>query len=89
MSKYEWHKLRSVLIKRHNIHVKRSISKLRISVRGSNNNISTYQQISVLKYCLIDTNDSIVIALEKQAFYWFDLGYFGDKTQAIASIPDS
>lgn len=88
MSKHEWHKLRSVLIQRHNIHVKRSVSKLRASTK-ENNNAAISKQIDVLKYCLIDTNDSINIALEKQVFYWFDLGYFGDKIQAIASVPDS
>lgn len=87
MSKYEWHKLRSVLIKRHNIHIKRSISKLKLSAK-QNNNAATSLQIDVLKHCLIDSNDSINIALEKQMFYWFDLGYIGDRIQAIASVPD-
>lgn len=88
MSKYDWRKLRSVLIQRHNIHVKRSISKIRAAAR-QNNNATRSKQIDVLRYCLIDANDSINIALEKQNFYWFDLGYFGDRIQAVASVPDS
>lgn len=88
MSRNEWRTMRATLIKIHNVQVKRSAAKISAEARATNNNVAAAKRINILKSCLIDGDDSISIAIEKQMFYWFTLGYASDRASAIASVPD-
>lgn len=86
MSKTDWVKMRRVLMKVHNVHVKRAAKK--ITTSATNQNASTSRISQLYKECLIDTDDTAQLVLLKELFFWIDLGHFSDVIQAVASVPE-
>jgi len=85
MSKTDWVKMRRLLQKVHNVHVKRASKKLTTAADQS----ASHARITQLyKECLIDNDDTVQLALLKEIFFWIDLGHFSDVIQATASVPE-